>query len=62
MCSHCGKVRDHISSFGEGYLYGGLYEQLSDLSYPEWKDNFLMTGMRRKWKKKNGTMWKTPNF
>lgn len=57
-CQHCVAVRDYLDE----WCYGGLYEDLDNINH-EWRAELLQIGMANKWRrKKDGKMWRVPNF
>lgn len=63
-CRHCSPIRNiamDIDSEGM-FFYGMIQEQLWESSAvddpSEWKVRLAIAGMRRKWKRKDGKMWK----
>lgn len=63
-CRHCSPVRIlamDIDSEGM-FFYGMIQEQLCDSSLADdpaqWRVRLAIAGMRRKWKRKDGKMWR----
>lgn len=63
-CRHCYPLRDlamNLDSDGM-FWYGMIYDQLSESEWSqdkaEWKVRLAIAGMRRKWKRKDGKMWR----
>lgn len=66
-CAHCYPIRDVImeSCINDGlFYYGGLSEDLHEIigninsKKDSWRERLLYAGMQRKWKRKDGKMWR----
>lgn len=57
-CAHCMRVRAWLLGHCGGWLYGGLWEDISE--HDEVRARILAGGMRRKWTRRDGTLWRLP--
>lgn len=59
-CRHCESVRDYVckNSFDGEFGYGNLYEDLQDICDDSLYTRLMESGMRRKWMRKDGKMWR----
>lgn len=58
ICAHCMRVRAWLDRNCGGWLYGGLWEDISE--HDEIRARILADGMRRKWTRRDGTLWSIP--
>ena len=55
-CRHCYHVRKYLLGMNATFMYGGLLEEVAE--FDGWKPNLYVAGMGRKWKRKDGRMWR----
>jgi hypothetical protein len=64
-CRHCQVARKWLQKECGGWIYGGVYEDISehawDESYYGVGVKMLSVGMSRSWTKKNGDLWRVPS-
>ena len=64
-CSHCQVVRAWLNAECGGWLYEGVYEDIHEHVQEEFYGKavlMLAVGMSRRWKKKNGEMYRVPSL
>lgn len=61
-CRHCNNVRKYFNEIDHEFCYGCIYEDLSEHVYnitkEDWMPRLMLVGMSRKWKRKDGKMWR----
>lgn len=58
-CRHCLSMRNFIlDEINDTFIYGSLIEEIWNGPMEHWKDRLFDAGFRRKWKRKDGKMWK----
>jgi len=57
-CAHCMRVRAWLKKHCGGWLYHGLWEDISE--HDEVRARILTGGMRRKWARRDGSLWRLP--
>lgn len=59
-CRHCESVREYVCchSMDGMFGYGNVAEDISDMDDGSWQTRLMLAGMKRKWKRKDGKMWR----
>lgn len=65
-CRHCLVVRAWLQAECGGWLYGGISEDIQEHVDDSWNHyghgvRMLAVGIRRRWKKRNGELWRVPS-
>lgn len=63
-CAHCEVVRQWLTQECSGFVYGGIWEDISEHAWEGYgiRVKMMAVGMERNWERKDGRMWPLPRF